>query len=158
MQPPRTGSQAGEPGAPDARMAAWRAFLMAHARIARALEAELQAEQGMSLADYEVLLQLARADERRMRMSEIAERMVLSRSGATRVVDRLESSELVRRISCESDRRGAWAQLTDAGYLRLRGASPTHLAGVARHFWDKIPADELERLRESLESVAEGCP
>ena len=138
-------------------MAAWRAFVLAHARIARALEMELQAAQGMSLADYEVLLHLARADERRLRMSEIAERMVFSRSGATRVVDRLQRSALVRRASCESDRRGAWAQLTDAGYERFRKAAPTHLGGVARHFWDKIPPGDLDRLRRSLEVVADEC-
>jgi DNA-binding MarR family transcriptional regulator len=71
----------------------------------------------------------------------------------TRLIDRLERDGLVERISCESDRRGQWASLTDAGERRLRDASPTHLRGVTEHFLDRIPADELERLRRSLERL-----
>ncbi len=137
----------------DPRLDAWRAFLRAHARLTRQLERELQAEQSMALADYDVLVQLAIAGEQRLRMSELADRLLLSRSGVTRLIDRLEADGLVARVTCESDRRGQWAQLTDAGHQRLREASPTHLRGVAEHFLDRIPATELDRLRETLERV-----
>jgi DNA-binding MarR family transcriptional regulator len=137
----------------DPRLDAWRAFLFAHAQVRRQLERELQAEQAMSLGEYEVLLFLAYSDGRRLRMSELADRMFLSRSGATRLVDRLEADGLVERVSCDTDRRGQWAQLTDGGYQRLRSASPTHLRGIAEHFLDRIPADELDALHATLERV-----
>jgi DNA-binding MarR family transcriptional regulator len=139
----------------DPRLDAWRAFLFAHAQVRRQLERELQAEQAMGLGEYEVLLLLARSQDRRLRMSELAERLVLSRSGVTRLIDRLQAGGLVERGSCDTDRRGAWAILTDAGYNRLRDASPTHLRGVGKHFLDRIPADELEAMRRSLERVLE---
>lgn len=139
----------------DPRLKAWRTFLYAHAQIRRQLERELQAEQAMGLADYELLLVLAYSPERRQRMSELANALVLSRSGATRLIDRLEDDGLVQRISCDTDRRGAWAQLTNAGYARLRAASPTHLRGVACHFLDRIPDAELESMRRTLERVTE---
>jgi DNA-binding MarR family transcriptional regulator len=138
----------------DPRLDAWRTFLFAHAQVRRRLERELQAEQSMSLGEYEVLLHLAYSSERRLRMSELADRMVLSRSGATRLVDRLEAAGLLERATCDTDRRGQWAQLTPAGYERLRSASPTHLRGIAEHFLDRIPADELESLRGTLQRVA----
>jgi DNA-binding MarR family transcriptional regulator len=130
----------------DPRIAAWAAFLRAHARIVRRLEAELQAEQDLALTDYDVLVQLAQADERRLRMSELADRLMLSRSGATRLVDRLVAAGLVERVTCDDDRRGQWASLTDAGHDRLRRASPTHLRGVGEHFLDRLSADELQGL------------
>ena len=135
------------------RLAAWSAFLRAHARVTRQLERELQAEESLALADYDVLVQLALAGDRRLRMSELADRLLLSRSGITRLVDRLERDGLVERMTCESDRRGQWAALTDAGHQRLRNASPTHLRGVAEHFLDRIPEQELETLRRTLERI-----
>ena len=142
----------------DPRLAAWSAFLHAHARVVRELERELQAEQGMALTDYDVLVQLANADERRLRMSELADRLLLSRSGVTRLVDRLEAGGLVERVSCDSDRRGQWASLTDAGYDRLRTASPTHLRGVASHFLDRLSGQELTELERTLARLADdGC-
>jgi len=86
-------------------------------------------------------------------MSELADRLLLSRSGATRLVDRLEVDGLVARVSCDTDRRGQWAQLTEAGHRRLREASPTHLRGVEEHFLGRIPAAELDQLRETLERI-----
>jgi DNA-binding MarR family transcriptional regulator len=127
-------------------MAAWRSFLRAHARITRALEAELVAEQRLSLAAYDVLVQLAEAPQRRLRMTELADAVLLSRSGVTRLVDRLERARLVTRSPVESDGRGVAAHLTDAGLERLRVAARTHLAGVARHFADRLDADDLVAL------------
>lgn len=138
----------------DPRLRAWAAFLRTHARVIRALEQELQMEQGMALTDYDVLVQLA-AEPHRLRMSDLADRLLLSRSGVTRLVDRLEAGGLVERVTCEDDRRGQWAQLTDAGYDRLRRASPTHLRGVGRHFLDRLTDDEiaaLERILSRLEA------
>jgi DNA-binding MarR family transcriptional regulator len=143
------------PSPRDPRLHAWRTFLYAHAQVRRQLERELQAEQAMGLAEYEVLLFLAYSEGRRLRMSELADMLAVSRSGATRLVDRLEADALVERVSCDTDRRGQWAQLTDAGYQRLRRASPTHLRGVAEHFLDRIPPAELESLNRILDRVVE---
>ena len=134
----------------DPRLRAWAAFLRAHARIVRSLEHELAEEQGMALTDYDVLVQLAGADPQRLRMSELADRLLLSRSGVTRLVDRLVADGLVERVTCDDDRRGQWASLTDAGYARLRGATPTHLRGVAHHFLDRLRDDELATLERAL--------
>ena len=139
----------------DPRIGAWRAFLRAHAQVIRRLERELHDEQGLALTDYDVLVQLARSDQRRLRMSELADRLLLSRSGATRLVDRLAADGLIERVSCEDDRRGQWAALTDAGLRRLREAAPTHLRGVATHFLDRLSADELASLERMLNPIAE---
>ena len=141
------------PGPRDPRLETWRSFLVAHAQIRRMLERELQAEQSLGLGEYEVLLLLARAENRQLRMNELADRLVLSRSGVTRLVDRLEAEALVERASCATDRRGSWATLTNAGHDRLRRASPTHLRGVGEHFLDRIPAAELEALQRTLDRV-----
>jgi len=141
------------PGPRDPRLETWRSFLVAHAQIRRMLERELQAEQSLGLGEYEVLLLLARAENRQLRMNELADRLVLSRSGVTRLVDRLEAEALVERASCATDRRGSWATLTNAGHDRLRRASPTHLRGVGEHFLDRIPQSELEALQRTLDRV-----
>jgi len=137
----------------DPRLGAWRTFLRAHARVVRELERELQAEQDLALTDYDVLVQLAGADDRRLRMSELADRLLLSRSGVTRLVDRLVADGLVERATCESDRRGQWAALTGTGLERLRAATPTHLRGVATHFLDRIGDDDLAELERMLDRV-----
>ena len=137
----------------DPRLAAWATFLRAHARVTRALERELHDEQRMALADYDVLVQLAAATPHQLRMGELAERLLLSRSGITRLIDRLERAGFVTRAECDTDRRGSWAVLTDAGYARLREATPSHLRGVAEHFIDRIPSEELVALEETLARV-----
>ncbi len=121
--------------------------------VTRRLEAELQAERGLSLADYDALVQLAVADDRRLRMSELAERVVLSRSGVSRLVDRLEAGGLVARRACPTDARGSWAELTAAGLDRLRDAAPVHLRGVDAHFLSPIAATDREGLVRALEAV-----
>ena len=139
----------------DARLGAWRSFLLAHAQVVRELERELQDEQQLALTDYDVLVQLAAAGEHRLRMSELADRLLLSRSGATRLVDRMVAGGLVERASCESDRRGQWASLTDEGLQRLRAASPTHLRGVKRHFLDRLSPQDLADLERMLDPIVE---
>lgn len=137
----------------DPRLTAWRTFLRAHASVVRDLERELQSEQHLALTDYDVLVQLAAAGDRRLRMSELADALLLSRSGATRLIDRLVTDGLVERVTCESDRRGQWASLTTAGHQRLRRASPTHLRGVAEHFLDRLPPDDLATMERMLDRV-----
>jgi DNA-binding MarR family transcriptional regulator len=149
----------GESGRPAPRptreqLAAWRAFLRAHASITRALEAELEAEQDLSLASYDVLVQLAEAPDRRLRMTELADAVLLSRSGVTRLVDRLEKSGLVARCRVASDGRGVAARLTEAGLDRLRTASRTHLRGVGQHFVNRLDEADLRILERISRHLA----
>jgi len=144
------------PRADDPRLRAWIAFLRAYAAVTRRLEAELHAERDLGLAEYDALVQLALADGRRLRMSELAERVVLSRSGVSRLVDRLEATGLVSRAACREDARVCWATLTNAGFARLGEASPVHLRGVETHFLGQIPDDDREALVRALEAVVHG--
>ena len=137
------------------QLSAWRSFLRAHATVIRVLESELVAEQDLSLAAYDVLVQLAEAPERRLRMTELADAVLLSRSGVTRLVDRMEGAGLVSRSRVESDGRGVAAQLTDAGLSRLRVASRTHLAGVLRHFVARLTEDDLAVLERISRRMAD---
>lgn len=134
---------------------AWRSFLTAHARVLRSLEAELVAEQRLSLVSYDVLVHLAEAPSRRLRMAELADRVLLSRSGVTRLVDRLERAGLVARHRVAADGRGVIAELTEAGLDRLRVASRTHLAGIVRHFVACFQAPELDQLRELCDRLVD---
>jgi DNA-binding MarR family transcriptional regulator len=134
---------------------AWRSFLTAHARLTRRLDDELQSAHGLSLAEYDALLQIAHAPGRRVRMNVLAERVILSRSGITRLVDRLEAAGSVERIACASDARGQEAVLTGAGLERLRAAASTHLDGVKRLFLDRLERSDLEQLERSLGLVAD---
>lgn len=129
-------------------LGAWRGFLRAHAALIRELDSELEHEHGLPLTSYEVLLFLSDAPGRRLRMSELADSVLLSRSGVTRLVDRLEAAGLLTRESCPSDARGSFAVLTDAGAQALRRARATHLAGVRRRFLDRLSAADQERLGE----------
>ena len=116
----------------NASCGAWRGMLRAHAALTKALDADLDSAHGLPLSSYEVLLHLNDATDRRMRMRDLASSVILSRSGLTRLADRLERKELIRRESCASDARGAYAVLTPAGADMLAAARTTHLAGVAR--------------------------
>ncbi len=137
----------------DWRVQVWRSFLRAHATTVRELERELAAEAGMPLAWYDVLLQLVEAPDRRLRMAELADRVLLSRSGLTRLVDRLQAEGLVRREPSKDDARGTYTVLTDAGFHRLRRAAPVHLDGVARHWLSHFSDDELHELGALLNRI-----
>jgi DNA-binding MarR family transcriptional regulator len=137
-------------------LGAWRGFLRAHTDVVRGLDEELQAEHGLPLTSYEVLLYLVEAPERRLRMSELASSHLLSQSGVTRLVDRLERDGLVRRERCEADGRGYFAVLTSAGIARFRAARPTHLAGVRRRFLDHLSDDDQRALRSAWERLGVG--
>lgn len=154
VEPPAPGTQSADstpnPQKPlsEVEMLAWRGFLRAHAHVIRRLEAELEAEQAMPLANYDVLVQLAEAPDRSLRMSELASSVLLSRSGLTRLVDRLEREGLVERRACPDDARGTLAALTDAGVARLEQAWVTHLRGVREHMISRFEERELQVLGE----------
>lgn len=132
------------------RLEAWIRFLRAHAALTRELSAELVADHGLTLNDYEVLLHLARAPERRMRRVDLAESVLLTASGITRLLEGLERSGLVERVLCDSDRRVAYAQLTGAGLEKLRQASRTHIAGIEMLFVGRFNDEELSTLSALL--------
>jgi DNA-binding MarR family transcriptional regulator len=121
----------------------WRLFLRAHATVIHELETELLVEQGLPLSFYDVLVQLVEAPAHRLRMTELADRVMLSRSGLTRLVDRLVRDGLVERQACAGDARGTFTVLTAAGVDRLRGAAPTHLRGVEEHMTSRLSPEEL---------------
>ena len=131
-------------------MSAWHALIHAHHRVIRRLEAELDAEQGLSLPAYEVLAHLSEAPHQRLRMSELAVHAVLSPSGLTRLVDKLSRDGLVRRDRCGEDARVIYAVLTPEGLTRLETAYPTHLRGVREHFLDHLSDAQREAIADAL--------
>ncbi len=133
-----------------AALDAWRSYLQSHASILRVLDAELVAEHGLTTRDYEVLLYLAQADDRRLPMSALAESTMLTRSGITRLVDGLVAAGLIERVSCESDARISYAKLTDGGFEKLRDAGCTHVASIRRMFLEHFTPAELEQLASLL--------
>ena len=139
----------------DPRIEPWRAFLQAHARLTRRLDEELRAEHDLSLAEYDALLTIADAPDRRIRMRQLADRVILSKSGVTRLIDRLVLDGLVQRDACLSDARGAEAVLTTAGLDRLRRASRPHLRGIDEHFRSAIDEADLSVIQRSMRAVSE---
>jgi DNA-binding MarR family transcriptional regulator len=133
---------------------AWRGLLRAYACLAKRLDAELDQAHRLPMTSYEVLHQLDEASGGRMRMCDLAEQAQLSRSGLTRLVDRLERDGLLERCSCTHDARGAYACLTDAGRLRLQEARGTHLAVIREHFLSRFSPAELSMLADTWERIA----
>ena len=138
----------------DPRLAPWRAFLIAHARVVRRLDEELRAEHDISFAEYDALLTIAQAPGRRIRMGQLADEVLLSKSGVTRLIDRLVGDGLVERSACSTDARGAEAVLTERGLARLRSASRTHLRGINEHFLAAAAGTDLEAMERGLTAVA----
>jgi DNA-binding MarR family transcriptional regulator len=139
-------------------MRAWRSLLSAHARLLARLDTELEASSGMSVADYGVLVHLSEADGGHMRMSELAEALLLSPSGLTRRLDGLVAAGYVERAKCPTDRRGAYAVLTDSGRRRLEEVAPQHLDQVRRNFIDRLDRSQLEALSDALTVIAGDPP
>src|SRR5436190_21942292 len=127
-------------------LAAWRGFLRAHALLVRELDCELEEAHGLPLVSYDLLVRLAKAPDKRMRMRELADALMLSRSGLTRLVDRLVRDGLIKRSTCSADARGAYAVLTPRGMHVLKTARPAHLDGVRRRFPAHVDDDELANL------------
>ena len=138
-------------------LGAWRGLLRVHAGMTKALDAELVREHGLPLSSYEVLLFLADAPDGRLRMSELAEGVLLSRSGLTRLVDRMERDGLLRRERCEDDARGYHALITEKGRELFGQARRTHLDGVRVRFLSHLSPDELRTLARLWEKVAPGA-
>ena len=134
----------------DAERGAWHGFLQAHAEIQVELERELQATHQLSFSDYFALLALDRAPAGRLRMHDLAKLVRLTRSGLTRLVERLERVGLIERAPCEDDARGTEARITAAGRALVRDASATHLAGVRRRFLERFSPAELQLLAEQF--------
>ena len=151
----------GEPAAGDApgdqAMDAWVGLLRAHAALVDTLEHELQEAQGLPLTWYDVLVQL-RAAGGQMRMQDLASAVLLSRSGVTRLVDRMETAGLVTRESCPSDRRGTFAAITPKGRDVFKRAHPVHLRGIERHFASVLTSAELQALAAIAAKVAPDRP
>jgi DNA-binding MarR family transcriptional regulator len=131
-------------------MSAWVSLLRAHAATTRAFNAELLNEHGLTINDFECLLRLSRADEGRMRRVDLAENLLLTASGVTRLLDGLESHGLVERAACDSDRRVVYAVITDEGRKRLETASESHIASVTLLFEQRFAKEDLDRLAELL--------
>jgi DNA-binding MarR family transcriptional regulator len=126
--------------------AAWSGFIRAHSSIVKELDAELQAAHGLPLSSFDVLVQLSLAPNGRMQMSELAEAVHLSRSGLTRMVDRLERQGLLERHKGERDPRQVFACITKTGLERLAETTPTHLAGVRRMFLERLSQPQVKQL------------
>jgi DNA-binding MarR family transcriptional regulator len=148
----RTDSKATDPAVRRRRAggdapSAWVEFLRAHAAITRELDLSLRHGHGLSVNEYEVLLQLWLAEEGRMRRVDLAERLLITQGGMTRLLAGLERQGLVERAPCPGDARVVYAELTKAGRRRLESARRDHLGDVSRLFSDRFSADELEQLR-----------
>jgi len=135
---------------------AWTSFLQAHASLMRALEADLEKETGLALADFDVLAQLANAGGE-LRMTELANRALISRSGMTRRINRLVDEGLVRRFAAQKDARGVCVVLTDEGMARLSETAPVHLREISKLFVDKLNDSELAVLARALSKVTLDC-
>jgi DNA-binding MarR family transcriptional regulator len=126
---------------------AWRAYLDSTRLLLQALDRQLESAAGLSLVDYEVLVALSEAPGRRMRMRDLADATLSTRSGATRAVARLERAGWVRRVECDDDRRGTEAELTPEGLAKLTAAAPGHVAAVRANVFDLLTGRQVEQLR-----------
>jgi len=138
----------------DAEQSAWRNFLLANRRVLSRLDADLVSQCEMTLAEYEVLAHLARADDHRLRMNELAELARLSPSGLTRRFDALVRRSWVERERCDDDRRGVLARLTDQGHAQLRAAQPVHDRGEREYFFDLLDERHIGSLAEMMGRLA----
>jgi DNA-binding MarR family transcriptional regulator len=142
-------------------LAAWRAFLNAHAAVVNRIEREMVAAAVLPLGSYDVLVALHEAPDHRLRLHELASHIVLSRSTLTRLLDRLEAEGLLARQRVDTDRRGAYAVLTEKGAEALRLAWPVYARGIAAHFTNVLRDDEIRVLTSALGRVNEAarqCP
>lgn len=135
-----------QPALPPSQLTAWRLFITAHATLIEQIDQALAAAGCVPLQWYDVLIELYEAPERRLRMAELARRVILSRSSLTHLADRLERAGLIARERVATDRRGAYAVLTEAGHQALRTAWPIYAQGIARHFGGQLTVEEIELL------------
>jgi DNA-binding MarR family transcriptional regulator len=135
---------------------AWRSIMTAFTRINRVLSDEMATETGMSVDRYGILLMLSQADEGSMRMSDLADQVALSRSAATRLVDRLEQEGLVTRGVCDTDRRGTFVILTAVGEEEFKRAGRIHLRGIEEHVGSHLTSAEMAQLSDLLDKLSAG--
>lgn len=141
----------------DSALDAWARLLRGHAAITRALSAELVAQHDLTINDYDCLLHLSHAEEGRMRRVDLADKLMLTASGVTRLLDGLEAAGLVERASCATDRRVVYAVMTDEGRARLEQASESHLAGIRGFLEERFSGEELDQLAELLGRLPEAA-
>ena len=133
----------------------WRAFLSVNLLLFDQLGREMQRQHGLTNADYEILVNLSEAPDRRLRMSELAGRTLSSRSRLSHQVARMEAAGLVERTPCAQDRRGFWANLTETGWKTLVEAAPDHVAGVRAHLVDAMTPEQFSQLGQACQVVAD---
>jgi DNA-binding MarR family transcriptional regulator len=138
-----------------AEMAAWRSYIETYAGLVSALERDLTGT-GLTLGDYQVLVYLSEAEQRSMRMCDLADRLQLSPSGLTRRLDGLVRAGLVSRAPSTGDRRVMMATLTEAGWAALRAAAPRHVESVRRHIFDQLDADQISAMASIFTAIGEG--
>jgi len=131
----------------------WRSYLLGSARLAERLDADLR-EFGLDLGEYEILVALSEAPDRRLRMAELASAVHQSRSRLTHTISRMENAALVERSSCPTDRRGVWAHLTDAGFELLEKAAPRHVESVRRYLVEAVSDEDYAALGRAFHAVA----
>ena len=138
----------------DEEQRAWRAHLDVNRLLMYQLERDLQ-PFGLTMNDYEILVNLSESDEHRLRMSDLAASTLQSKSRLSHQITRMEKAGLVRRESCEEDKRGLFAVLTETGWETMRHVAPHHVESVRRHFIDRMPPEDLEHLHATLSPIAE---
>ncbi len=134
-------------------LSAWRIFIKTHAMIIEKIEQDLAEQKRVPLTTYDVLLALYEAPDRKLRLGDLNKKVVLSKSGLTRLVDRLEREGLIRREKSEEDRRGAYAALTEAGETELRRAWPVYARGIKQYFAAQLSEGDLQSLHTALETL-----
>lgn len=137
----------------NARLAIFGSFLRAHQQVSEALNKSLTEDRGISLTWYDVLLQLSTAPDGQLRLQDLADRVLYSRSGLTRLIDRMEKAGLVKRKPCSHDKRGTWAVMTDQGWREFRRAAPTHLKGIETEFFSRLTDEEVEALGKAMAHI-----
>lgn len=137
------------------KLAAWRSLITAYARLLEQIDREMTAAGVLPLYWYDVLVELAEAPDKRLRLHELAHKVVLSRSGLTRLVDRLETEGLLKRETDPTDRRGFFASLTDKGLAAMRRAWPVYAAGIQRHFGEHLNEKEARSLTDTFTRMLE---
>jgi DNA-binding MarR family transcriptional regulator len=137
----------------DAKISVFGSFLRAHQQVSEALNKNLVSERGISLPWYDVLFQLSLAEGGRLRLQDLAEHVLYSRSGLTRLVDRMETAGLISREPCPQDKRGTFAALTPLGKRELRRSAPTHLRAIEEFFFSKLSDEDAESLGLAMSKV-----
>ena len=137
----------------DAEQRMWRGYLDSNRLLMRSLDKQLQDDAGMSFADFEALVVVSEAPGRRIRMSQLADAMSATRSGVTRAVTRLVSEGWLIRVECPEDKRGAYAELTEAGLAKLRQAAPGHVGAVRRYLFDLLSPKDVASFGQAYDRI-----